>query len=309
MSLAGPTLQAISLALRHAPAVAFVRTSLQAGYCEFFPDQPSGRLVDQALDELTASQAAGPDPARLVAVTHDLVAATFHAGDSVFWFSRLYHHYKTQLKPALDVQQLSRLIAGRRVLDYGCGSGYLAARLASEGYAVLTTDVLDYRYAEAQRLPFVRLASPTEMPYPADSADTALVQAVLHHIDPPDLPRVIRSLARMAPTVLIKEDTYDLPSDLPGLAELAAGQPLLQAFAALPSETQFQALVLIDFFANAVAQGVMEMNLPFGFKPIPAWQVMLAENGLPVKRVLLVGFEPGRMHKSCHVWLVCERGG
>jgi SAM-dependent methyltransferase len=307
MLIAEPTLQAIGGALRQPAAVSFARASLEAGYREFFPEQPSDRLVDEALDQLVLSQAQGLDPQGLLAAAGSLVTHTFHTGDSSFWFNRIYHHYKTQLKPDAEFEQLSRLIVGRRVLDYGCGSGYLAARLARGGYTVLTTDVLDYRFAEARHLPFVRLASPTTLPYPAGSADTALVQAVLHHINPPDLPQVIRGLSRMASTVLIKEDTYALPAGLPGLAELLARQPLLQAFLALPPDTQFQALVLIDFFSNVIAQGVTEMNLPFGFKPVSEWQTVLAANGLPVIRTLPVGFETGRMHKSCHVWLVCAR--
>ena len=308
MKIADETLQSIGRALRDGAALAFVRGSLKAGYLEFFPNQPIDRLVDQALDELAASQAAGLDGQQLLGVADRLVKQTFRGGDRSFWFNQVYHRYKTELKPAAEFEQLVGLIAGRRVLDYGCGSGYLANRLAQGGYTVLTTDVLDYRFPEAQHLPFVRLASPAERPYPAGSAETALVQAVLHHVNPPDLPQVIRGLSQMAATVLIKEDTYDLPADLPGLAETLARQPLLRAFLALPRETQFQALVLIDFFANVLAQGVSEMNLPFGFKPVSEWQTLLAANGLPVRRVLPIGFEPGRMHKSCHVWLICERG-
>ena len=74
------------------------------------------------------------------------------------------------------------------MLDYGCGSGYLAAGLLAGGYEVFTTDVLDYRYEEARRLPFAQMASPTDIPYPDNSVDVALVQAVLHHIDSDDLP-------------------------------------------------------------------------------------------------------------------------
>ena len=34
--------------------------------------------------------------------------------------------------------------------------------LARGGYNVFTTDVLDYRYAEAQRLPFRSMTTPTD---------------------------------------------------------------------------------------------------------------------------------------------------
>ena len=43
-------------------------------------------------------------------------------------------------------------------------------------------------------------------------------------------------------------------------------------------EVQQQVLALIDFFANAIAQGIPEMNMPFEFKTVPGWeQVLLAK--------------------------------
>ena len=301
------TLQVVCHALQNQAAVDFVRASVKAGYHEFFSDlQQVDGLVDEAFARLVQGQQDGRDPPRLVEMTTDLLAHTFKKGDRSFWFNHVYHHYKTQTKPDTDFQQLKGLIIGGRLLDYGCGSGYLAARLARGGYEVFTTDVLDYRYDEAKHLPFRPMTSPTDIPYPDDSIDTALVQAVLHHINPKDLPLVLQRLAEIAYQVLIKEDTYDLPPQLPGVAETAAQQPLLQAFIEMPRDTQYQALILIDFFANAIAQGIPEMNMPFEFRSVTEWQQVLKANGLRVNKTWVAGFEPGRMHKSCHVWFVCD---
>lgn len=106
-----------------------------------------------------------------------------------------------------------------------------------------------------------------------------------------------------------KEDTYDLPSQLPGLTETLNGQPLLQAFIQMPRGVQYQVLVLIDFFANAIAQGIPEMNMPFAFRSVREWREVLEANRLRIRRTLVEGFEPGRMHKSCHVWFMCDRLG
>ena len=192
------------------------------------------------------------------------------------------------------------------MLDYGCGSGYLAARLAKGGYKVFTADVLDYRYEEARRLPFVQMGSATDVPY-ADSVDVALAQAVLHHINADDLPLVIRRLGKIAKYALIKEDTYGLPNHLEGLTETLKTQPLLRTFVTMPLEVQYQVLVLIDFFSNAIAQGLPEMNMPFEFKTVTEWQQVLLNNGFQINQTALAGFETGRMHMSCHVWLLCER--
>jgi len=296
-------------ALQNQTVVEFVCATVKAGYREFYgaeSDRVCG-MVEKSFDELASSQRDGINTEKLVAVTSDLLEHTFRKADSSFWFNRIYHQYKIQTKPETDFQQLQKLLPGKRVLDYGCGSGYFAARLARGGYDVFTTDVLDYRYQEAQRLPFVRMASATDIPYPDDSVDVAVVQAVLHHIDPDDLPLVIRRLRKIAKYALIKEDTYGVPDQIEGLTEKLIAQPLLATFVGLPLEVQHQVLVLIDFFSNAIAQGLPEMNMPFEFKTVTEWQEVLLSNGFRVNRTVLAGFEPGRMHKSCHVWLVCER--
>jgi len=302
-------LRTVADGLGNPTVVEFVRASVKAGYREFFDAQNAQvcEMVDRAFEKLAQSQRAGVNPGQLVEVTSHLRQRTFRKADSSFWFNRIYHQYKTQTKPETDFHQLQKLLPGKRVLDYGCGSGYLAARLSQGGYEVFTTDVLDYRYEEARCLPFVQMASATDIPYPDNSVDVALVQAVLHHIDPDDLPLVIRRLGKIASYALIKEDTYGLPDQMEGLAETLKAQPLLRTFVGMPLAAQHQVLVLIDFFSNAIAQGIPEMNMPFEFKTVTEWQQVLLRNGLKVDRTVLAGFEPGRMHKSCHVWLVCER--
>ncbi len=302
-------LRTVAATLRHPGVVEFVSTSVKAGYREFFAassDEVCG-MVDHAFNRLVRSQQDGIDPGRLVEVTSALLQHTFKKSDPSFWFNRVYHQYKTQAKPETDFQRLQTLLPGKRVLDYGCGSGYLAARLARGGYTVFTTDVLDYRYPEARHLPFVQMAAPTDIAYPDESVDVALVLAVLHHINPDDLPRVIQRLGKVATYALIKEDTYGLPEHGEGLADSLRTQSLLRAFTGMTTEAQVQVLVLIDFFANAIAQGIPEMNMPFEFKTVTEWEHVLLQNGFKVNRTVVAGFEPGLMHKSCHVWLVCER--
>jgi len=304
-------LRTVAGALRSPAVVEFVTASVKAGYFEFFGPycDEVGGMVDHAFRALSRSQSDGVDPDRLVEVTSALLRDTFKKSDPSFWFNRIYYQYKTQAKPEADFQRLQTLLPGTRVLDYGCGSGYLAARMARGGYKVFTTDVLDYRYPEARHLPFVQMASPTDIAYPDDSVDVALVLAVLHHINPDDLPRVIQRLAGVAKYALIKEDTYGLPDHGEGMADCLRTQPLLARFTGMTLETQHQVLVLIDFFANAIAQGIPEMNMPFEFKTASGWEQVLLQNGFKVKRTVVAGFEPGLMHKSCHLWLVGERVG
>jgi SAM-dependent methyltransferase len=296
-------LQAVAEALQNRRVADFVRETVRTGYREVFsvPSAQIDELVDTAFNELIRGGE------RLAEVSADLARRLFGKDDPSFWFQRDYHVYKTQTKPETDFRQLRELIGGKRVLDYGCGSGYLAARLARGGYEVVTTDVLDYRYREARDLPFVRMTSPSEIPYPDESIDIALAQAVLHHVEPDILPLVLRRLSQIAEHVLIKEDSYGLTSDLAGLGKRLKEQPLLRAFTEMPLELQHQVLVLIDYFANAVAQGIPEMNMPFAFRTVTEWRKTLERGGLSVSRIRVAGFEPGRAHKSCHVWFACDR--
>jgi len=302
-------LRTVAGTLRNSDVVDFVKASVKAGYREFFgefSDEVCG-MVDQSFDRLARGQRAGVEPERLVDVTSALLDGTFRKSDASFWFNRIYHKYKTVTKPEGDFQTLQKLLPGKSVLDYGCGSGYLDARLARGGYSVFTTDVLDYRYEEARQLPFAQMSSATDIGYPDDSVDVALVLAVLHHINAEDLPRVIQRLRKIARYALIKEDTYGLTEGAEGLAECLRTQPLLSRFVGMTPKSQQEVLALIDFFSNAIAQGIPEMNMPFAFKTVPEWDRVLLQNGFRLTRRIVAGFEPGRMHKSCHVWLVCER--
>jgi hypothetical protein len=59
----------------------------------------------------------------------------------------------------------------------------------------------------------------------------------------------------IATYLLIKEDTYDVPIEFPGVAEKLREPPLLGMFLKMSLEGQYRALVLIDYYASAIAQG------------------------------------------------------
>jgi 2-polyprenyl-3-methyl-5-hydroxy-6-metoxy-1,4-benzoquinol methylase len=102
---------------------------VKAGYREFYGpynDEVCG-MVDRAFDRLAESQRDGIDAGGLVQVTSALLDDTFRKSDPSFWFNRIYHQYKTQAKPEADFQRLQALFPGKRVLDYGCGSGILVS--------------------------------------------------------------------------------------------------------------------------------------------------------------------------------------
>jgi hypothetical protein len=298
----------ICRALRDRGVVDFVRRSVMTGYLELCPGEGERivQLVNTAFNRLSHSQVSKVDLDKLLGVSIELVEDVFKKKDSDFWFNRAYHHYKTRTKPDADFEQLEGLIEGNRILDFGSGSGYLATRFSRGGYQVHTADVLDYRYQEARQLPFVRLERLQAIPLASDCIDTALVQAVLHHIEDYELSFILGELGRIAPKLLIKEDTYCLPDQQIEVVERCRRQPLLQSFMRMPEQTQFLVLALIDYYANAIAQGILEMNMPLNFKTMTEWESTFASHGWRVSQTIIAGFEPGRVHKSCHVWFICE---
>jgi hypothetical protein len=146
--------QAVCHALRNRHVVNFVHASVKSGYVDCFQHEVERVtcMLAAALDRLAQSQSDAGDAVKLVEVTSSLLHNTFRKGNTSFWFNRGCHRYKAEIKPEADFWQMKPVIRGRTVLDYGCGSGYLAARLAQGGYEVFTTDVLDYRYPEAKHL-------------------------------------------------------------------------------------------------------------------------------------------------------------
>jgi hypothetical protein len=118
---------------------------------------------------------------------------------------------------------------------------------------------------------------------------------------------VLSELRRVSQRIIIEEDTYDVPQTLTGVEELARTQPQFARFCSLNIKNQFESLMLIDYFANALTQGLVEMNFPFQFKTIPQWISLLEAHDLHVSQVELLGFQPANVNRSCHVWFICDR--
>lgn len=94
-------------------------------------------------------------------------------------------------------------LRGARVLEYGCGVGYLAAILAREGALVSAFDLSERSVAvtrhrlQANELSGeISVAAGEDLPYASDSFDIVIGTSVLHHLEvsraAPELYRVLR---------------------------------------------------------------------------------------------------------------------
>jgi SAM-dependent methyltransferase len=107
----------------------------------------------------------------------------------------------------VDVELLEELLAplgpGARVLDVGCGTGWLAARLAQRGWRVTGLDPSAAMLERAAaRLPVVR-GDGLRLPFADGAFDAVCVTAVLDFVDDPvALLREARRVARTRVAVL-----------------------------------------------------------------------------------------------------------
>lgn len=114
---------------------------------------------------------------------------------------------------------------GKRVLDYGCGTGYGAAHIAGTASRVDAVDVdedaIGYAGREFRRenLAFARIAAHEPLPFAKEAFDTVLSFQVLEHLDdvPGYLSEARRVLAPGGTLVLVTPDrkTRLLPGQRP----------------------------------------------------------------------------------------------
>lgn len=285
--------------------LAFAQKIITQSYVECVPGYEDAMrdLLQRAFAILTASR---DDERAFQAAVASLITKVFKKQDPDFWFNRLYQGYKRHFKPQDRFLKLQPLLSGERVLDFGSGNGLTSAILAQHGYRVSMTDVLDYRDEGAKALPFVQMDDSTTLPYPAGSFDTAIVFAVLHHIEPENVRPLLTDLRRVSRRLIVEEDCYGVPDDLQGLAEALRDDAQLREFVALSLQDQLRFLMFLDYFANAITQGLPEMDIPFEFRTVREWQALFADLGFEVHETLVKGFQKQYFNRSCHVWFVLD---
>ncbi|BBY25678.1 hypothetical protein MSTO_58830 [Mycobacterium stomatepiae] len=289
--------------LQHEPtALDFTISVLEKSYKSHFSKHASD--VSGLLEDACKHLLAAGNGRELYQVSKEVHEQFFTSEGNGSWFSEGYSAYKSQRKPVQDFNNLADAISGSTVLDFGCGRGHLAALIAQAGFDCYTTDVMDYRGTNASHLPFRQMASPVDVPYADDMFNSAIVKTVLHHVDEPDLIPLLINLRRVARRLIIEEDTYAVPEESVGAA---TRQIELTEFNKLDESDQFRALVLIDFFGNAVAQGLVDMNFGCQFKKVSEWHSLFNSLGFRVVDTDVVGFRPGNIHKACQVRFVVDR--
>lgn len=295
--------------LQNTKVVSFVQFVVKNSYQEYFNghEEEIGKMVDKAWRLLVETE--GKNEFQLNQTVIKINNTLFKNHMANYWFNTMNKKYKLDIRPLKDFEIIHQDIKGKKILDFGSGGGYLALVMSKNGYDVTTMDVLDYRINDAKDLPFKKMSTPHDIEYPDDYFDTVIIKGVLHHINAKDLPIVLKKLNKIAKRLLIKEDTYALPTDMDHLKELIKLQPALKRFMELNHSNQLQAIMLIDYFANTVVQGILNMNYPNEYKTIPQWRTVLNDNNFNLKEVKLLGFQKGNVTKTNHIWLIVDKIG
>ena len=134
----------------------------------------------------------GADDVAHVQTLYDDVADEY---DHVFSPHVLNHYLDKRLGVVREI------LPGGRVLDVGCGTGALAAHVASDGYNVVGVDASPgmLRQARQRGLAGVYAAFATALPFPDGAFSLAYTVATLHHLETPE--RVAATIAEMARVV------------------------------------------------------------------------------------------------------------
>lgn len=137
---------------------------------------------------------------------------------------------------------------GSKVLDVGCGDGFVTSQLAKEFQLKITgADIDNYL---SYKIPFVLMKKPDILPFPDKSFDSVLFNDVLHHTDFKIQERLLLESIRLARKNVL-------------IAEL---EPTLAAY-------------LGDYILNKIYHPAM--IVPFKYRKLEKWLKLF--NRLPVR--------------------------
>lgn len=93
-----------------------------------------------------------------------------------------------------------------KILDVGCGVGYISEILINKNYNIVPLDVTNKSFS-----PSIKpvLYDGTTFPFADNSCDTVLLITVLHHTPSPET--IVTEAARVAKHIIIIEDIYTNP--------------------------------------------------------------------------------------------------
>lgn len=107
-----------------------------------------------------------------------------------------------RLRAADVVDQIEEFLPpNSRILDVGCGLGFVSDELARRGHEIIGVDIVDALTVEAYK--FVK-ASAYELPFESKCFDICLLHTALHHMEAPD--RALQEAYRVSSCTIVGEE-------------------------------------------------------------------------------------------------------
>lgn len=298
----------ILLALKNKKAFGFAKKAFVIHYRRNFKkySEQAISLVNEASDLLAKSQEEGESFIKLESAVIYIYTHLFKKDDESFWFNKMYLNYKKNIRPKMEFSEINSYLQGKKILDFGSGPTCFALELKKHGYKIQAVDILDYRFPETKDVPFMKLQSPAILNSIDKSIDTIVVKAVLHHINSNYLIPVLKELRRVGKRLIIEESVFGIKKEEKDVKELIKKQPLFEQFLSLSLGEQYSALIIIDFFANVLALGNTEINLPFEQKTLSEWKKILADLNFKLINTVILGVGIERVTPDSRVIFICD---
>ena len=160
----------------------------------------------------------------------------------------LYIDQPPESRVSSSILAFVRERAGRRIIDFGCGTGGYAALLRHSGFDVTAVDQNPAYVAAAASLGVPAQRVTGALPFPDRAFDTLMMIEVLEHVADDDLEAVLAEIRRVVRTnVLIT---------VPDCEDVASLQP------AGVTHEHFLAADHVQFFTTHTLQALLERFFP-----------------------------------------------
>lgn len=285
-------------------AISLVAQTLKKSYSEFEFISPRDTYI---VDEMIAKLSSCNSVTDLKRHANDYHVRIARRHSVISTFPKTYAKYKSA-KTKEEVRIIEPYISGKKVLDFGCGSGYFTMLLSHMGYDIKGSDTgnLTNRSVLMPDM-FVPVRSTGSYEKIAPKVDTTIIKSTLHHIDLGSQEDTLRIIANNTDRrIILDEEVFGDLGEYDS-CEQSADFDSLKEFVSLKEEDQKAYIILVDYIGNHILGGVSDMNMPFTFRNKSEWISVIAKAGFRLKSSIPLYFSKWQLHRSSHLLMIFDK--